>query len=104
MAYLGMARDHESLNHSAREYMRGMAHTNGLESFWAVLKMAHKGVYHKFGVKHLQLYVTDFAGRDNVRTMDTIAQMRHIASGMPGKPLTYAALVADNGLSSGART
>ena len=95
---------HESVNHSAGEYVREMASTNGIESFWAVLKRAHKGVYHKFSVKHLQRYVTDFAGRHNVRTKDTLAQMECIVAGMVGKRLTYAALKADNGLPSGART
>ena len=40
-----------------------MAHTNGIESFWSVLKRAHKGVYHKISHKHLQRYVSEFAGR-----------------------------------------
>lgn len=103
-AYAGMPFDHETVNHSAAEYVRDMAHTNGIESFWAVLKRAHKGVYHKFSVKHLQRYVTDFAGRHNVRTMDTLPQMEHIVRGMVGKRLTYKALKADNGFSSGARS
>ena len=80
-----------------------MAHLNGIESFWAVLKRAHKGVYHKFSVKHLQRYVTDFAERHNVRAMDTLSQMGRIADGMKGKHLTYAVLIAGNGLASGAR-
>ena len=103
-AYSGMPFDHETVNHSAAEYVRDMAHTNGIESFWAVLKRAHKGVYHKFSVKHLQRYVTDFAGRHNVRTKDTLAQMEFIVAGMVGKRLTYKALKADNGLPSGARS
>ncbi|MCY4289908.1 MAG: IS1595 family transposase [Aestuariivita sp.] len=75
--YTGLASafDHESVCHSAGEYVRDMARTNGIESFWAVLKRAHKGVYHKFSVKHLQRYVTDFAGRHNVRSLDTMSQM-----------------------------
>ncbi|MXX88584.1 MAG: IS1595 family transposase [Boseongicola sp. SB0677_bin_26] len=103
-AYAGMPFDHETVNHSAAEYVRDMAHTNGIESFWAVLKRAHKGVYHKFSVKHLQRYVTDFAGRHNVRTKDTLTQMEFIVAGMVGKRLTYKALKADNGLASGARS
>ena len=95
---------HESVNHSAGEYVREMPSTKGIESFWAVLKRAHKGVYHKFSVKHLQRYVTDFAGRHNVRTKDTLTQLEFIVAGMVGKRLTYAALKADNRLPSGART
>ena len=78
--------------------------TNGIESFWAVLKRAHKGVFHKFSVKHLQRYVTDFAGCHNIRDMHTIHQMEHIAVEMVGRRLTYRTLKADNGLPSGARS
>ena len=80
-----------------------MAHTNGIESFWSVLKRAHKGVCHKFSVKHLQRHVTDFAGRHNVRSLDTMTQMQHVVIGMTGRRLTYRMLKADNGLASGAR-
>ena len=49
--YVGMDRKHESVRHSAKEFVREMAHTNGIESFWAMLKRAHKGTYHKFSKK-----------------------------------------------------
>ena len=42
-SYGGMPFEHEAVNHSVAEYVRGMAHTNGIESFWATLKLAHKG-------------------------------------------------------------
>ena len=73
---------------------RGMVHTNGIESFWAVLKRAHKGVYHKMSVKHLHRYVTDFAGRHDIRELDTLEQMAFIARGMSGKRLRYNTLIA----------
>ena len=95
--------DHEAVNHSVGEYVRGMAHTNGIESFWAMLKRAHKGIFHKISPKHLHRYVADFAAKHNIRDADTIAQMGALAAGMTGKRLTYAALIADNGLNSGAR-
>ena len=53
-AYKGMPFDHASVRHSVGEYVDGMAHTNGIESFWSMLKRAHKGVYHKMSAKHLQ--------------------------------------------------
>ncbi len=82
-----------------------MVPINGIESFWAVLKRAHEGGggYHKFSKKHLQRYVTDFARRHNIRETDTLGQLAYIVTGMSGKSLTYKALKADNGLSSGAR-
>ena len=67
--------NHESVKHSVGEYVNGQAHTNGVESFWAVLKRAYHGVYHQISPKHLQRYVDQFAGKHNVRHMDTLEQM-----------------------------
>ena len=52
-AYEGMPFAHESVNHSAGEYVRGMAHTNGIESFWSMLKRGYQGTFHHFSVQHL---------------------------------------------------
>ena len=101
-AYRGLPR-HEAVNHSVGEYVRGMAHTQGIESFWSMLKRAHKGVYHKLSPKHLDRYVRQFAGRHNIRESDTIDQMAAVVAGMVGKRLMYRDLIADNGLDSGAR-
>ena len=79
-AYKGMPFEHESVRHSVGEYVRDMAHTNGIESFWATLKRAHKGVYHKISPKHLQRYVDEFAGRHGIREQDTITQMQNVVS------------------------
>ena len=79
-------------------------HTQGIESFWATLKRAHKGVFHKMSQKHLQRYVNEFAGRHNSRDEDTIDHMGGVAASMAGKRLTYRRLIASNGLASGART
>ena len=35
--------NHQAVKHSVAEYVRGQVHTNGIESFWATLKRAHKG-------------------------------------------------------------
>ena len=44
-AYKGIPFDHESVRHSVGEYVRDMAQTNGVESFWSMLKRAHKGTF-----------------------------------------------------------
>ena len=103
-AYEGLPFKHETVKHSVSEYVRGMAHTNGAESFWSMLKRAHMGTYHKLSPKHLDRYVKEFAGRQNMREQDTIDQMASVATGAVGKRLTYDKLIADNGLSSGARS
>ena len=102
-AYEGIPNPHESVKHSVSEYVDGMAHTNGIESFWSMLKRAHKGVYHKISPKHLQRYVNEFSGRHDIRERNTIDQMGTVARSMAGKRLPYRALVADNGRASGAR-
>ncbi len=101
-AYVGIRRKHGSVSHSAGEYVRERAHTNGMESFRAMLKRAHKGTFHKFSPRHLQRYVSEFSGRHNVRLTDAIAQMVRTADAMRGKRLRYRDLVAGNGLPSGA--
>ena len=95
--------NHETVRHTVHEYVAGHVHTNGIESFWSMLKRAHKGVYHKLSPKHLQRYVNQFAGRHNVREYDTIRQMAVVTEGLAGKRLTYDALITDNGLPSFAR-
>ena len=102
-AYKSLAFDHDSVKHSLGEYVKGDVHTNGIESLWSMLKRAHKGTFHKMSPKHLDRYVQEFAGRHNVRDLDTDEQLQAMRSGMDGKRLTYKALVAKNGLSSGAR-
>ncbi len=103
-AYMGLPRKHETVRHSVSEYVRGMAHTNGMESFWAMMKRAHQGIYHKFSPKHLDRYVQEFSGRHNLRDEDTLVQMGMVVRGFEGKCLTYETLKQPNGLSSGARS
>ena len=104
-AYKGLARDyrHEPVNHSASQYVRGKAHTNGMESFWSMLKRAHDGTFHKISPKHLQRYVSEFAGKHNHRNSGTLSQMRDTVARMVGRNLFYRDLVADNGLSNAGR-
>ena len=82
------------MNHSVGEYVRDMVHTNGVESFWSMLKRAHKGVYRKISAKHLHRYVADFAGKHGIRPMNTIAQMAVLVDGMNGKRLKWRELIA----------
>ena len=94
-AYIGM-KDfaHDSVKHSILEYVKGQVHTNGIESFWSMLKRAHKGTFHKFSVKHLQRYVNEFASRQGMREMDTLNQMQSVAAGMVARRLMYSDLIA----------
>ena len=93
--YQGMPFEHGTVKHSISEYVNGMAHTNGIESFWALLKRGYHGTYHHMSVKHRGRYVIEFSGRHNDRERDTLDQMAAIVRGMNGKRLQYRELVAD---------
>ena len=92
-AYEGIPNPHQSVKHSVSEYVNGMAHTNGIESFWSMLKRAHKGTFHKISPKHLQRHVNEFCARHNMRDSDTIDQMKSVVADMIGKRLTYKELI-----------
>ena len=91
-SYQGLP-NHATVKHSAGEFVNGMAHTNGIESFWSLLKRGYHGTFHHMSPKHLDRYVTEFAGRHNVRGLDTIQQMSLLARGLDGKRLRYRELV-----------
>jgi transposase-like protein len=69
-AKVGTLYPHETVDHSSGEYVRGDAHTNGIESFWATFKRGYIGVYHQMSKRHLQRYVDEFAYRFNARKTD----------------------------------
>ena len=92
--YHNLPFNHEVVKHSIKQYVDGKVHTNGIESFWAMLKRAHKGTFHKMSSKHLQRYVDEFVGRHNVRSLDTEKQMQTLARDMEGKRLRYKTLIA----------
>lgn len=93
--YRGLALPHGIVAHTAGEYIKGQVHTNGIESFWAVLKRGHKGIYHKMSTKHLHRYVDEFARRFNTSRVDTVKCIGMTADAMLGKRLTYKALTRD---------
>jgi transposase-like protein len=69
-AYNGIAdRDtrHETVNHSAKEWVRGDVHTNSVEGIWSLLKRSIVGSYHKVSTKHLGAYLDELEWRFNNR-------------------------------------
>lgn len=90
------AYDHQTVNHSAKEYVNGMTHTNGIESVWAVLKRGLHGVYHHASPKHIGRYVNEFAFRlndGNVKRL-TLARMDSFIKACAGCRITYKELTA----------
>ena len=92
-AYEGLP-NHGTVKHTVGEYVDGMASTNGVESFWSMLKRGYHGVYHQMSVKHLQRYINEYAGRHSIRDLDTIDQMRDVVAGLVGRRLLYRDLTA----------
>lgn len=95
-SYRGLDKDfagHETVNHSAKQYVRytpdTVVHTNTAESFFALMKRGHYGVYHSMSKRHLHRYCSEFEFRwDNRKTTDgerTDAAIRKVE----GKRLYY---------------
>ena len=58
---------HKQVNHSAKEYVRGMIHTNSIEGFWALVKRAWYGTHHNYSVEYMELYINEAAFKYNTR-------------------------------------
>ena len=84
---------HLTVNHSVGEFVRDMAHTNGIESFWALLKRGHYGIYHYMSAKHLHRYVKEFSFRHNTSQVGTIQFINMTIDRMVSKHLTYEELI-----------
>lgn len=94
-AYTGLkGYGHESVNHTAKEYVRGDIHTNGIESFWALLGRGHYGTYHHFSPEHAMRYVNEFASRLNNNKCDTTDVLAITAKNSTGKLLPYKVLTS----------
>ncbi|MGS4948270.1 IS1595 family transposase [Meridianimarinicoccus sp. RP-17] len=84
---------HIRINHSAGEYVRDMAHTNGIESFWALLKRGYIGIYHYMSAKHLHRYIKEFSFRHNTARIGTMDFIGMTIDRMVDKRLTYRELI-----------
>jgi transposase-like protein len=73
-------RKHKTINHSAKEYVRGDAYTNTVESAFSLLKRGIVGTWHKISAKHLQAYLNEMTFRfDRRKNSDLfIDTLRHM--------------------------
>jgi transposase-like protein len=88
---------HLTVCHSAKQFVDGMAHTNGIESVWAVLKRAFYGIFHSFSVKHMQLYLNEVCFRLNSGNVEihTLDRMESLLGMCGGKRLTWVDCIAN---------
>ncbi len=83
---------HETVNHSAGEYVRGNAHTNTVEGFFSIFKRGMYGVFQHCSSHHLHRYTTEFDFKYNHREklgFDDTARTVEALKGISGKRLTY---------------
>lgn len=90
---LGNYFEHYAVNHSAKQFVNGMAHINGVENFWSHLKRGIDGIYHQISKEHLQSYIDEFLLRFNTRKFTTQNRFDLVLSGVTGKRLTYKKLI-----------
>lgn len=84
---------HEFIDH-ATEYVRGNVHTNGMESYWSLLKRALKGTYISVEPFHLFRYLDEQAFRFNNRVLSDAQRFAILLTAAVGKRLTYTELIA----------
>lgn len=83
---------HDTVMHTGGEYVRGIVHTNTVESIFSVFKRGMKGVYQHCGEAHLHRYLAEFDFRYNNRAKLGITDTERtamIVKGAEGKRLTY---------------
>lgn len=83
----------ESVNHSIGEYVRGRAHTNGIEGYWSLLKRGIVGIYHQVSGKHLHRYCNEFSFRYNTRKATEADRFNYALTMIEDTKLTYPVLI-----------
>ena len=86
--------NHRTVKHKRKQYVQGGVHTNGIESFWALLRRGYYDTFHYMSFKHLQRYVNEFVFRHNNRPRGTVEQMVRTVAGLDGKRLRYCDLTS----------
>jgi transposase-like protein len=87
----GAIRKHSQVNHSLGEYVRREGNlrisTNAVESFFAILKRGHYGVYHHWSRQYMPQYLREFDWRYNVRRIPDSERTDMVLKKTEGKRL-----------------
>ncbi len=84
---------HQSVNHSAGQYVRNSASTNMAEGYFAQFKRSLDGTHHHVTVKHLHRYLGEFDFRYYTCKMSDYGRMRTVIGQMEGR-LSYKRVTA----------
>ena len=87
--HLGARYQHESVNHTKKEYVRGDVTTNSVEGFFSLIKRGVYGTFHSVSKHHLHRYLAEFEFRYNHRKLDDGARTLAAIDGGEGKRLLY---------------
>lgn len=92
-SYMGIGSEfeggHKFVSHGSGEYSRGDTHVNNAESFFALLKRGHYGVFHSLSKQHLHRYCHEFSFRWNLRDASDTDRMIAAIQQIEGKRLMY---------------
>ena len=78
---------HRVVNHSAKQYVDGMAHTNTVEGFWSLLKHGIIGIYYSVSYKHLNCYCDEFSFCYNAWKITDVQRFHYSMTKAHGKYL-----------------
>lgn len=91
--YNGLSFPHATVRHGAGEYVNGDVYTNGIESFWSLLKRSYKGVYHYMSHKHLNRYIGEFVNRHNTSDLSPLQFIGDTFTRGIGRHISYKELI-----------
>jgi len=85
---------HDSVNHSGGEYVKGLVHTNSMESFWSLLKRGHYGIFHRMSAKHIHRYLAEYEARWSMNGLGGAERVDRMLEAVPGLRLSYEGLTS----------
>lgn len=90
---LGQAYDHRKVVYSAGVYVDGLAHTNGIGSFWSTVKRSYVSVYHWWSGKHLHCYAAEHVSGFSMGKTPGHAGVDNLLAATVGVRLSYSGLI-----------
>jgi hypothetical protein len=93
-SYHGLGREFAfpgTVDHSEKEYVRGIVHINFSESDFSLFKRGIIGAFHHISRKHIQRYLEEFDFRWSRRRVSDSERMLEAVAGAEGKRLFFRA-------------